>query len=77
MGHDVLWSIRYDQLEKLEKEDRIVSKNIPGKLQRDSGQDLKFGSRDGREYLLKQVDKRDEAFTQIIGFSNITWQVVW
>jgi hypothetical protein len=77
MGHNVLWSLRYDQLEKFEKEDRIASKNIPKKLQKDSGQDLKIGSRDGREYLLKQVDRRDEAFSQVIGFSNITWQVVW
>ncbi|KAF1349477.1 hypothetical protein EJ07DRAFT_139711 [Lizonia empirigonia] len=77
MGHHVLWSLRYEELQKFEKQDRIVQKNIPSKLQRDSGQDLKIGSRDGREYLLKQVDKRDEAFTQIVGFSNITWQVVW
>ena len=72
-----MWSLRFEELQRVEKEDRIVQKNISSKLQKDSGQDLKFGSRDGREYLLKQVDKRDEAFSQIIGFSNITWQVVW
>ncbi|KAL1648199.1 hypothetical protein SLS61_007071 [Didymella pomorum] len=77
MGHNVLWSLRYEELEKFEKQDRIVQKNIPSKLQRDSGQDLKIGSRDGREFMLKQVDKRDEAFSQIVGFSNIPWQVVW
>lgn len=77
MGHNVIWSLRYEQLERIEKQDRVASKNIPNKLQKDSGQDLKIGTRDGREYLLKQVDKRDEAFSQIVGFSNITWQVVW
>ncbi|XPT02863.1 hypothetical protein M3J09_011969 [Ascochyta lentis] len=77
MGHSVLWSLRYDELQKAEKEDRIVQMHIPKRLQIDSGQDLKIGSRDGKEYLLKQVDKRDEAFSQIVGFSNVTWQVVW
>lgn len=77
LGNNVLWSLQYDKLQRLEKEDRIVQKNIPSKLQRDSGQDLKIVSLDDREYVLKQVDKRDEAFSQIIGFSNISWQVVW
>ena len=77
MGHNVLWSLKYEEIEKFEKQDRIAQKNIPSKLQRDSGQDLKIGSRDGREFMLKQVDKRDEAFSQIVGFSNIPWQVVW
>jgi len=77
MGHNVLWSLRYDELQKVEKEDRVVQMHIPKKLQMDSGQDLKIGSRDGKEYLLKQVDKRDEAFSQIVGFSNVAWQVVW
>ena len=77
LGHNVLWSLRYDELERFEKEDRVVQKNIPRRLQKDSGQDLKIVGRDSREYLLKQVVKRDEAFSQVIGFSNITWQVVW
>ena len=77
MGFNVLWSLRYEELEKFEKQDRIVQKNIPSKLQRDSGQDLKIISRDGMEHMLKQVEKRDEAFSQIVGFSNIPWQVVW
>lgn len=77
MGHNVLWSLRYEEFERFEKQDRIVQKSIPSKLQRDSGQDLKFCSRSGREFVLKRVDKRDEAFSQVIGFSNIPWQVVW
>lgn len=77
LGHNILWSLRFEELQRLEKEDRIAQKNISSKLQKDSGQDIKLGSRDGREYLVKQVDKRDEAFSQIVGFSNIKWQVVW
>jgi len=77
MGFKVLWSLRYDQLQKFEKEDRVVQKNLPSKLQRDSGQDLKLVCKDGNEYTLEQVQNRNEAFSQIIGFSNINWQVVW
>lgn len=54
-----------------------MQKNLPSNLQRDSGQDLKLVSKDGNEYTLKQVHHRNEAFSQIIGFSNINWQVVW
>lgn len=77
MGHNVLWSLRYDELERVEKQDRMVQRHIPSQLRRDQGQDLKICDKAGREYFLKQVDRRDEAFSQIIGFSNITWQVVW
>lgn len=77
LGHNILWSLRYEELERIEKVDRVVTKNIPGKLQSDPGQDLRFVSRAGTEYLLGQIHKRDQAFSQIIGFSNITWQVVW
>lgn len=77
MGHHVLWSLRYDELQKFEKEDRIVQKHVPDKVQWDSGQDLWVGSRGGREFLLKRVHNRDEAFSQVIGFSGISWQVVW
>ncbi|KAJ4358201.1 uncharacterized protein N0V89_002780 [Didymosphaeria variabile] len=73
-GHNVLWSLQYNQLERIEKVDRIVTRNIPGKLQKDPGQDLMFVSRDGKRRILRKFDKRDEAFSQIVGFSNTTWQ---
>ncbi|KAJ4988142.1 major facilitator superfamily transporter [Stagonosporopsis vannaccii] len=76
MGFHVPWSLRYDELQKFEKEDRIVQKNVPNKLQWDSGQDLKFVCKNGREFVLKQVQNRNEAFSQIVGFSNINWQVI-
>jgi hypothetical protein len=77
MGHKVHWVLPYDQIRNLEKQNRIVSKNIPSKLQRDSGQDLKFVTKNGKELVLRQVDQRDEAFSQIIGFTPTNWQVVW
>lgn len=77
MGHKVHWVIPYDQINNFEKQDRIVTKNIPDKLQRDSGKDLKFITKDGQEFVLSQVDQRDEAFSQIIGFAPANWQVVW
>ncbi|OSS53084.1 hypothetical protein B5807_02035 [Epicoccum nigrum] len=77
MGHEVLWSLRYGELEALEKQDRVVTKKVPGKLQKDSGMDLKIRSKGGREEVLKNVEERDEAFSQIVGFSENLWQVVW
>ncbi|KAL5411508.1 hypothetical protein PMIN03_004836 [Paraphaeosphaeria minitans] len=76
-GHNVLWNLPFDQLEKIEKVDRIVTKNIPGKLQEDSGKDLRVGSRSGEIHLLEKVGRRDEAFSQMVGFSDVTWQVLW
>ncbi|OAG06918.1 uncharacterized protein CC84DRAFT_1088757 [Paraphaeosphaeria sporulosa] len=76
-GHKVLWNLQFDQLEKIEKVDRMVTKNIPGKLQGDSGKDLRLVSRSGGVHLLEKVDKRDEAFSQMVGFSKVTWQVLW
>lgn len=77
LGHDVLWSLDYNDVQGLEKEDRIAYKQIPDKLNKDSGLDLKVKSKGGMEYMLKKVDGRDEAFSQIVGFSEIIWQVVW
>lgn len=76
-GHSVLWNLRYDELERIEKVDRIVARNIPSKLQEDPGEDLKFVDRSGRVSLLRKVDRRNEAFSQIVGFSDMAWQVVW
>ncbi|KAL1612738.1 hypothetical protein SLS60_000967 [Paraconiothyrium brasiliense] len=76
-GHNVPWDLQYDQLERIEKVDRIVTRNIPGKLQGDPGQDLMFTRRDGKTHMLRKIDKRDEAFSQMVSFSDIAWQVVW
>jgi len=31
----------------------------------------------GEEYVLKDLERRDEAFSLVVGFSRTTWQVVW
>lgn len=79
MGDTPLWVLPYNEIQNFEKQDRIISKNIPDKLQLkdDSGKDLRFVSKAGEERILKNVDKRDEVFSQVVGFSDTTWQVVW
>ncbi|KAF2853539.1 hypothetical protein T440DRAFT_505843 [Plenodomus tracheiphilus IPT5] len=75
--HAVHFTIPYEHIQKLEKEDRVVKKNVPDKLSRDSGKDLKIVDILGRETLLKDLEQRDEAWSQIVGFSKVNWQVVW
>lgn len=75
--HTVHFTLMYDQIQSLEKVDRIISKNIPKNLATDSGKDLKMIDKVGQEWMLKDVAQRDEAFSQIVGFSQTTWQVVW
>ena len=73
----VHFTLPYDQINNLEKIDRNIAKNIPPKLIRDSGKDLKLVDKTGQMWVLKDVEHRDEAFAQIVGFSNTTWQVLW
>jgi hypothetical protein len=76
-GHDVSFIIPYDQISRIEKVDRIVAKKIPSQLTTDSGKDLKIVMKSGQEWLLSDMRQRDEAFSQIVGFSRCTWQIVW
>ncbi len=64
----------YTQINNVEKEDRQVSKTMPGN---DSGKDLRLISKTSEERVMVNVDNRDQAFSQIIGFSDTTWQIVW
>ncbi|THX29280.1 hypothetical protein D6D10_08964 [Aureobasidium pullulans] len=77
IGHRITWSIDYINIAELEKLDRVKSKVIPGG---GSGKDLRIASNladvEG-EAILKDMDDRDQAFSQIVGFSEITWQIVW
>ncbi|KAF1944695.1 hypothetical protein EJ02DRAFT_452296 [Clathrospora elynae] len=75
--HVVHFTLPYDKIHNLEKQNRQIAKNVPEKLVRDSGKDLRLVDAQGREWVLKDVDQRDEAFSQIVGFSRTTWQVVW
>ncbi|KAI4762603.1 hypothetical protein E4T51_04394 [Aureobasidium sp. EXF-12344] len=76
VGHRVVFVLNYDLISKLEKVERNASKLTPG---RDTGKDLRICSKlDGdREWLLKNMDDRDQAFSQIVGFSKTSWQVAW
>ena len=71
-----MWSLAYDLINNLEKIDRIASKTIP-KPKSDSGKDLRIVSKTGVEWVVVNIDGRDQAFSQIVGFSNTTWQIVW
>lgn len=75
--HAVNFTLPYDQINKIEKQDRIVAKSLSGKMTGDSGKDLRLVSKAGQEWVLKNVELRNEAFSQIVGFSKTTWQVVW
>ena len=77
VGHTVHFILPYNQITSLEKGDRTVTKTIPQKLKTDSGRDLTLFDKVGKQWLLKSLDQRDEAFSQIVGFSKSKWQVVW
>ncbi|KAF2794867.1 hypothetical protein K505DRAFT_407283 [Melanomma pulvis-pyrius CBS 109.77] len=70
------FTLLFSQIQNLEKVDRIVSKNMP-KPKLDTGKDLKIVSQGGAKYLVENVDQRDQVFSQVLGFSNAAWQVVW
>ncbi|CBX97692.1 predicted protein [Plenodomus lingam JN3] len=75
--HSVHFTIPYDHIQVLEKVDRVVKKKVPDKLSSDSGKDLKIVDILGRETVLRNLDQRDEAWSQIVGFSRVNWQVMW
>jgi len=73
IGHKQEFTLKYENIEKLEKVVRIVSKG----LGKNSGEDLKIVGPSESEFLLKNMKDRDQAFSQIVGFSSVRWQVVW
>ncbi|KAF2116023.1 hypothetical protein BDV96DRAFT_573204 [Lophiotrema nucula] len=77
IGHKIHFTIPYAELDQLEKIDRTITKNIPSSLQLESGKDIKIVGKDQRELVLENVNGRDQAFSQIVGFSDVKWQVVW
>jgi hypothetical protein len=73
-----MFALLYTDVNNLEKVDRMVSKNLPKPAPiKDSGKDLRIVDTRGIEYVLRNVDARDELFSQIIGFYPKEWQVVW
>lgn len=85
LADHVHWRIPYQALDRIEKIDRIVDQKLPIlKPKHDPGTDLKIvsvytGGREAgkREWVLEGVEKRDRAFSQAVGFSGRSWQVVW
>lgn len=78
IGHTIHFILPYIDIQALEKQDRIIAKTLPSIGATDSGKDMKLvAQKTGKEWVLKDVHDRDEAFSQIIGFSKTTWQVVW
>jgi hypothetical protein len=73
--HQSLFSLPYDQIGYLEKQDRHVEKMV--KVLKECDKDLRLVDRDEHEWILHEVEKRDEAFSQIVGFSRTSWQVIW
>lgn len=76
IGHHTHWFLPYDQVNEIEKQDRVVAKSII-KMKPDGGKGMKIVSVEGQEFVLENMDERDQAFSQILGFSPKTWQVVW
>jgi len=70
-------TIAYADMDSLEKVDRVVKQCVPAAVSRDSGKDLKVRDRLGRETVLSNLDQRDQAWSQIVGFSKTSWQVLW
>ena len=73
----VHFTIPYDHIKSIEKEDGLFKKNVPDKLTRGSGKHLKIVDILERETLLENMEQRNEAFSQIVGFSKSTWQISW
>ena len=70
------WQMPYEEIYNLEKQNRIMSSSVPWSKD-DSGKDLRFVDKQGKEVTLEHVERRDQAFSQIVGFSDTVWQVVW
>lgn len=66
----------YDQISNIEKIDRVATKQIPTPS-KDTGMDLRIVSKLGHEWVLVNMDERNQAFSQIVGFSKTPWQIVW
>lgn len=73
--HETHFALPYSRIHNLEKQDRHVEKMM--KILKECEKDLRMVDCDGREWVLRDVERRNEAFSQIVGFSQTAWQVVW
>jgi len=67
-----IFDLKHSQINNVEKKNRYIPQIKP-----DSGKDLKIISRAKQEWLLENMDGRNMAFSQIVGLSDWTWQVLW
>ncbi|KFZ17840.1 hypothetical protein V501_01530 [Pseudogymnoascus sp. VKM F-4519 (FW-2642)] len=54
-----------------------ITRQAKRALSSDSRQDLMVAGLGDKQYLLLDMAQRDQAFSQIVGFADVTWQVVW
>ncbi|KAL9130871.1 MAG: hypothetical protein Q9175_006917 [Cornicularia normoerica] len=62
------WEMSYDNMKRVEKINRLVKIG--------SGRDILFINKHDQPFTTANVTSRDEVFTQIIGYSSVSWQVV-
>ncbi|KAL8784993.1 MAG: hypothetical protein Q9213_003654 [Squamulea squamosa] len=70
------WNVGFNRIERMEKVSVKVLLSVNTVVQIGSGKDLLFYDVDGSSYSASNVANRDEVFTQIVGYSNVRWQVV-
>ena len=70
------WSLKYSNLKSVQKVKRIVStQQVVGSVQISTGEGILFIDMQDKQYRLSALERRDEVFTQIIGYSGIDWRV--
>jgi hypothetical protein len=87
LGGNTLWECPFRDMRKLEKVTRVIKQ----KISKGNGEDLKIvraadpgTGLEGvhvkeavEEYLITDLNERDQVFSQIVGYSEGEWQVVW
>ena len=79
IGHKDLWSCEYAEIVRVEKVNRIAKRSLKGA----SGEDLRISVENKKfkgvetEVLFKDLHQRDQLFSQVVGFSEVRWQVAW
>lgn len=58
---NVLWEVRFDETRLLQKVG--------------AGEGLLFVNTEGEEFRVSGLERRNEVFTQIVGYSGLRWQV--
>jgi hypothetical protein len=51
---------------------KMKTRHVQKTIGKDSGDDLRIVGPNDEEYLLMSMEKKDECFSQIVGFSDVT-----